>query len=109
MSRKKTLTRKILINKPKNGEWKNPLCPQKWSYGIPKENPIMSASGKIEHSIERDQKWSGTSLGVNAIPAATATAVCEIIEGTISFLCMIDHRLGAQQLGALTKSGKTLR
>ena len=88
MSRKKTLTRKMLNNRPKNGEWKNPLCPKKCSYGIPKENPMTSASGITEHRIERGQKWLGTSLGVNAIPAATATAACEIAEGTINFLFM---------------------
>lgn len=90
MSRKKTRTKKMLINRPKNGEWKNPLCPKKCSYGTPKENPIVSASGITEQRIERDQKWLGTSLGVNAIPAATATAACEIAEGTINFLYMYE-------------------
>jgi hypothetical protein len=46
----------------------------------------MSASGITEQRIERGQKWLGTSLGVKAIPAATATAACEITEGTINFL-----------------------
>jgi len=56
MSRKKTQTIKILINKPKKGEWKNPLCPKRCWYGIPKKKAMMSASGITEQIRERDQK-----------------------------------------------------
>jgi hypothetical protein len=63
------------------------LCAPKNAHrGIPKEKPIISISGITEQNVARDQKWLGTSLGVNAIPAATATAACEIAEGTINFL-----------------------
>jgi len=74
----------MLTNKAKNSEWKNPLCPKKWLYGMPKANPIVSVSGTIEQAIARGQKLSGTSRGANAIPAATATAACESTDGTIT-------------------------
>ena len=53
---------------------------------MPKENPRTSASGRMEQSIARVQNCVGTSLGANAIPAATATAACEMGEGTVKSL-----------------------
>jgi hypothetical protein len=38
------------------GEVKNPLCPKRCWYGIPKENAMTSASGITEQMRERDQK-----------------------------------------------------
>jgi len=50
---------------------------------------MTSASGIIEQTTERDQKWLGIFRGANAIPAATATTVWEIIEGIISELAIV--------------------
>jgi hypothetical protein len=80
------------MHKLKKGEWKNPLWPRKWWYGIPKENPMTSASGIMEQTTVRDQKWLGIFRGGNAIPAATATTAWEMIEGIISDLAIMKYR-----------------
>jgi hypothetical protein len=53
---------------------------------MPKENPMTSTSGIMEQSMARVQNWFGTSLGANATPVATATAACEMSEGTVNSL-----------------------
>lgn len=87
-SSRKRIQTKIPIHKAKKSEWKNPLWPRKCWYGMPKENPMISASGIIEQTIAEDQKWLGRSRGANAIPAAAATTAWDMTEGTISFLYM---------------------
>jgi hypothetical protein len=46
--------------------------PEKVAIWDTKENPMMSASGIIEQTIERNAKWLGTSRGANFILEATA-------------------------------------
>ena len=45
---------------------------------------MTSASGRVEQSIANAQNCVGTPLGANAAPAATATAACEMSEGTVN-------------------------
>lgn len=82
-SPKSTAAKNRLINRPKKGEWKNPRCPKKWWYGIPREKAMTSASGRMEQAMERGQKYGGISRGANAAPAAAATAACVMAEGII--------------------------
>jgi hypothetical protein len=52
---------------------------------------MTSASGITEQTTERDQKRFGIFRGGNAIPAATATRVWEMIEGIISDLAIMKY------------------
>jgi len=45
----------------------------------------------IEQAIAKGQKRSGRSRGANAIPTATATAACEMIEGKANPPLLLKH------------------
>ena len=53
---------------------------------MPKAKAMTSASGRMEQVMARGQKRIGMPCGANAIPAAAATAACEMADGTVVFL-----------------------
>jgi hypothetical protein len=75
----------------KNMEWKNPRCPKKCEYGMPKKNATTSPSAIIEETMAARQKLRGIDPSENAFPAATATTVWVIIVGNENPLNVLFH------------------